>query len=348
MKKIIIGTTAIGAMILGVGFLNASDTYAASMTINPGDDVWAAVNQLENNEKLTFNAGTYTLDNYIDIVGKSGISLVGVGDVVLEYDGAGGHGVPGIKQAVQIYNSQNITVSNLKINAIDDEEETEWTTASTGVGVNSSCGVTLSDLTITGFGKSAVTVTAYQDGTETCASSNIALNNLDLEGDAYGIMFTNGSAAPVTNITGVTFSGVTKIAGVGAGIVTDGDYAGAVKGANDGDLALGVVNITTKTGQGAVVVNAGSKATISQESVINGVAVSKMSQEELIAALGDNVLPQSDLSVPSTGEVTIGGRTVSADMIALLASVILITGGFSVAVLPKIVGRKPVSFKNRE
>lgn len=340
MRRIYLGLF-VGAMVLGAAAVGSTDTFATSKTLNPGDDVWAAVNQLAAGDTLTLNAGTYALNNYINIVGKNKLTLVGVGEVILEYDGAGGAGVPGIKQAIQIYNSQNIKVSNFTVRAVDDANESAWATASIGVGVNSSCGIELDNLKIEDFGKSAITITGYQDGTETCASGDIVMNNISMAGDGAGVMFTNGNAAPAIDISGVVFTGTTTITGVAAGIVTDAAYDGAVTGADGGELSLGVVNITTTSGQYAVALNTSSPAAISKSSVIGGKKVSEMTPVEHEAAFGANVAARADaevpaevesgVAVPATGSMMLADGVV-VDMTAVVVAGLVVIGSAGVVI----------------
>lgn len=334
MKKPAILLSLAAVLAAGALYFGSFSANAASMTLNPGDDVWTAVNQLASGDTLTFNAGTYSLNNYIDIAGKSNISLIGVGDVILEYDGAGGPGVPGIKQAIQIYNSQNISVSNLTVNAIDNVDEQEWATASTGVGINSSCDVKLSNLTLSGFGKSAVTVTAYQDGTETCSSKDITLDNITMVGDDFGLMFTNGNAAPATDITGVVFSGTNTISNVNMGILTDASYSNKVTGADNGKLDLGVVNITTKDGQNALTMNAATPVSVNENSVVNGQSIKEMSEADATAILGANVeiVQNTPLApaVPDTGFAPLEDSSNEANNMLSFTSAIAILVGATI------------------
>jgi hypothetical protein len=301
--------------------LGVAPVLAAVAVLASGGSAWAADYQFENGSDLTplmnlasgdtvtFAEGNYDLPNYIRISGLSNITITGNDNVVLNYNGAGGAGVPGIKQAVQIFNSNNITISDLTISAVDAANEGTWGTASTGIGVNSSCSVTLSGVTLSNFGKAAITATALQDsGDYDCATSGLTFDNVTIESGNLGIMFTNGSAAPAAGVADVIFTGTTNITGVAAGIISDsGDNIGAVTGVDGGAVALGVANITTKSGSNAIALNAETSVTVDGASVINGEIVNDMSDEEAKAAFGDNVAvvpPPADTDPDDSGDST--------------------------------------------
>jgi len=349
MKKISATLILMGmSTVFALTFGNNS-TYAASMTIDPGDNVWAAVDQLQSGDTLTFNPGTYSINDSLPLVGKDYVTLVGVGNVILEYNGDGAPGVSGIPQAIQIYDSQYVTISNLTIDAIDNPMNPGWETTATGIEINSSCYIDLSDLTVSGFGLAAITITALQDSSPvTCASGNLFFDNLDLEGDGYGVLFTNGASAPTTDIGGVNFSGTTTINGVTSAIVVDTSTPnmGAVTGFGGNPVYLGTLHITTNGG-GPVIVTGGNEFWIMMNSIVNGYLLDDLTAEEIRDLLGvdsaEIIGVPAAPGVPDTGAMTTGSRTIGADIIAMIFSIAAIVIGFAVLATRGIMNRKRIA-----
>jgi len=284
MKKKILLTSAIGAALFGAALIGSADVSAASVTIPtatyPGTSagIQAAINQAGSGDTITISAGLYGLDTPIYITGKNNIKLVGVGNAVLEYGGTSA-------TVIQMLDSQNITIENLGIGAVTTgigfgpTDQDVWGTASSGLGINSSCDITLKDLWISNFGRYGIIVTRLADGgVHPCPAGNIVFDTLKLTGNNYSIFFTDGATSPPSaSISGVEFVGVNTLV---AGSFPVGQNFGIASAANPtvgvdvfgpGGARLHVGSLhTTGYDDGHVFAVNGSVAWVAPNAMLNG------------------------------------------------------------------------------
>ncbi len=141
--------------------------------------------------------GTTPSGYAIDITGKSGVSFSGITFVV------GLVGNPGYH--LKVYQSSDISLSNLVFTG----RGSAYTPRTGGMDFNATYGVTMSDVTISGYSKNGVAVSAKYVAGDT-ASSDFSFSNVSVSDNAWhGFAFYNynGSGTVSEDITGVSFSG---------------------------------------------------------------------------------------------------------------------------------------------
>ncbi len=291
-RHLLYSFAVVGAAVIGALTLRGGDVSATSRTLNPGDDIAAAIAQATTGDTITFNPGTYVLDSYINLTGKDDITLRGNGNVVLRYNGAI------TSEAIRIFDSNDIWLEGLTVEATDTASEASFATASTGVAINSSCRINLQKVTVRNFGRSGVAVTRLNDGAaHDCPAGNITFNDLTSTNNKTGILFTNGAAAPVGDILNVQFTGTTTITGADYGVMKDSSSnLGAIKGmtgVDNGRLNFGSMNITTNQVEGMLYpIRIGTNpASISLDTTMYGVKVSAMNYKVFCDLVGAFVIP---------------------------------------------------------
>ena len=286
MKKHILLTSAIGVALFGAALIASGDVSAASVTVPsatyPGTSagIQAAINQAGSGDTITISAGTYVLSSAVNITGKNNVTLAGVGNAVLQYSGSG-------TTVIQMLDSQNITIKNLTIAATNSAVQAVWGTASSGLGINSSCDITLDGLSISGFGRYGIVATRLADGAvHPCPAGNITFKDLTLTGNNRGIHFNNGIGAPNGNILGIVFAGTnTFVAGAfnnGPGlaenfaITTDSDANGGagmyIFGPGGAMVNIGKVHVSGYADGQILAIGAGGngRAIVSPDAMLNG------------------------------------------------------------------------------
>lgn len=153
---------------------------AASVTVQPGDDLNTVTSSLQPGDVITFTAGTYLTEGTLNWVGvgtaEAPIQFVGEGAVILQ-NSAGGY-------VAQIYDSQYITMSGIVFEGLGDVT----VTTPSGFNIANSSNITFEDNTVRNVWGTALRI----DGN----ASAIAIRNNELTGtgDGSGIYVGCGSA----------------------------------------------------------------------------------------------------------------------------------------------------------
>ncbi|WP_198668873.1 cell wall-binding repeat-containing protein [Homoserinimonas sp. OAct 916] len=228
-------------MVLTGGVLVASPASAAagdeSIAVTPGENIQGAINDIASGGVITLAPGEYDVSNTLRIVKSLTLRGSDDGPVILKQVSAGEG------KFIDIFDTNDVVLENFAL----DGSATTQANKTTGIDVNSVNGLTLSNVTVADFKKNGISVSASYSGTETNQSQNIHFNNVTVVNSAWaGIAFyTKSSLGINTDISDVTFAGVTTLTGNARGIQfgDPGDVNG-VRGTDNGPVKLGTVHFT--------------------------------------------------------------------------------------------------------
>ncbi|MDL2235754.1 hypothetical protein LJC07_06355 [Christensenellaceae bacterium OttesenSCG-928-L17] len=298
MKKhlLLYSFAMMGVAALGMAGLGGGEASAASVTVPsldyPGTaaGIQAAVDQANSGDVITISDGEFALTDFINIEGKSGITIEGSGDTILTYDGKTASTL-GVRQAIRILDSDNIVIDDIEIRAANSTNEAVWADASSGIGINSSCDVTLSNMSIVGFGgQGGVLVTKLADnGVHACSAENITFDTMIFNNNNIGIFFTDGATNPPNaTITGVVFEGKNIFTAgnynlnyaIASNSQDGGTIGVGVYGPNGAQLNVGMFWASGYPDHQWLAVK-GQVALVGHGSLLDGVAVESISATEL-------------------------------------------------------------------
>lgn len=264
-KHFKIATRFIAALALLVGmvtFLPGATASAATITLNPGDSIQDAIDAANPGDVLELTAGTYTEN--IEIVGIDDLTIRGVGSVTILTQGA--------PEGVKIESASNIVLENLTIDG-----ESPAVPPATGIDLNSSQNVTFRNITVQNQDRNGIAVNA-QYGPSYTPTENVTFENVSVINAGWaGIAFyTASTTGTEQNITGIVFSGETRIEGTQYGIQfgdEDSDPAYTVTGPGGATVDLGVVHFVNNTANVSND-NGNNPIRISADSTVDGQPIS--------------------------------------------------------------------------
>lgn len=214
-----------------VAFLPSAMVSAATVTLNPGDSIQDAIDNANPGDVIELNAGTY--NEYIDFVGVDGLTLRGLGNVVLQTEGS--------TEGIKIESASNLVFENI---TLDGQSPT--VPEATGIDLNSSQNITFRNVNVQNYDKNGIAVNAQYNSsytpTENVTFENVSVVNAGWAGIAF---YTRSTTGVEQNINGIVFSGVTRIEGTQYGIQfgdDESDPAYTVTGPGGATVNLGVVH----------------------------------------------------------------------------------------------------------
>jgi hypothetical protein len=242
---------------------------------------------------LILTAGTYDITQAITIEDGKAVSIIGEGDVTINLTSP----TPG--RALKIYDTSNVTISNINFTTSAAGNNPPTWGGDMGIDLSNACNVTLDNVSISGFGKFGVEVTADQTGTETyCPATNgVTFNNLSVSDSTGGIAFYDDSSSGVHDpISNVTFNGTTSISTTAYGIdINDAaDVSGGslVTSPQAQNLNLGTLNIDSVGSP--IIAGPADRVVLANDSVINKIPASNLTASQIETALG---LPSGVLAI---------------------------------------------------
>jgi len=242
--KFLASSTAL-AVVIGLSVIGvASPAFAAqpsTVTVKPNESVQSAINTVAPGGVVTLTSGTYVEEILIN----RSVTLRGsgaVGSVIIQQPAAA---TPlnlsrGMK-LIDIQFTSDVTLENLTLDG--SVRVAGKGMASTGIDANSVDGLALNNVIVKGFAKNGIAING-QYKADTKGSSDVSFNSVTAENNGWaGIaLYSTSSAGFSADISGVTFTGVTTVAGSLYGIQFGGTGdTRRIQGENGGPVSLGVV-----------------------------------------------------------------------------------------------------------